>query len=31
MAAIWVMFGHSAVISKNEKWPKNIKGSNPGH
>ena len=20
MAAIWVVFGHSAVISKNEKW-----------
>ena len=20
MAAIWIVFGHSAVISKNEKW-----------
>ena len=20
MAAVWVVFGHSAVISKNEKW-----------
>ena len=30
MAAIWVVLGHSVVISKNEKWPADIGGSNPG-
>ena len=29
MAAIWVVFGHSAVIPKNEKWPVDIGASNP--
>ena len=24
MAAIWVVFGHSAVIPKKEKWPADI-------
>ena len=24
MAAIWVIFGHSAVIPKKEKWPADI-------
>ena len=30
MAAIWVVFGHSAVIPKNDKWPVDIGGWNPG-
>ena len=30
MAAIWVVFGHSAVILSIEKWPADIGGSNPG-
>ena len=30
MATFWVVFGHSAVIPKNEKWPADIGGSNPG-
>ena len=30
MAAIWIVFGHSAVISKNEKWPANNGDSNLG-
>ena len=29
MAAIWVVFGHSAVISKNKKWSANNGDSNP--
>ena len=30
MAVIWVVFGHSAVISNNEKWPADIGGIEPG-
>ena len=30
MAAIWVIFGHSAVIVNNDKWSADIEGSNPG-
>ena len=30
MAAIWVVFGHTAVISKNEKCPVDIGDSNTG-
>ena len=30
MVAIWVIFGQSAVISKNEKWPADIEGLNLG-
>ena len=29
MAAIWVVFGYSAIIPNNEKWPVNIGGLNP--
>ena len=29
MVAIWVVFGHSAVISKNEKGSANNRDSNP--
>ena len=29
MAAIWVVFGHSAVIPSNEKWAADIGESNP--
>ena len=28
MVAIWLVFGHSAMISNNEKWPADIRGSN---
>ena len=30
MAAIWVVFGHLAVISNNVEWPADIGGSNLG-
>ena len=30
IAAIWVVFGHSAVISKNEKWLVYSGDLNPG-
>ena len=30
MAAIWVVFGHSAVISKKEKWSADIRTSGSG-
>ena len=30
MAAIWVVFGHSAVIPNNDKWPADIEGLNLG-
>ena len=30
MAAIWVVFGHLAVIPNNDKWPMDIRGSNLG-
>ena len=30
MAAIWIVFGHLAVISKNEKWSANNRDLNPG-
>ena len=30
MATIWVIFGHSVVIPKKEKWPVDIRESNPG-
>ena len=30
MAAIWIVFGHSAVIPNNDKWPADIGELNPG-
>ena len=27
MTAIWVVFGHSAIIANNEKWPANVQVS----
>ena len=30
MAAIWVVFGHSAVIPKSERWPANIESRTLG-
>ena len=30
MAAIWVVFGHSAVKLNNEKWPADFRGLHPG-
>ena len=30
MAAIWVVLGHSALISNNDEWPEDIGESNPG-
>ena len=29
MAAIWVVFGHLAVMPNNDKWPADIGESNP--